>query len=171
MHNRSETEPLLPASTSANSHPHVGSNGAHNTDTGDHFFKPNPIIAIRQAGHASRPGHVSIWRVLLVFALVVIPLLLLADLELPDLPWPGSPVHKQGLCPQVDALYPTVHEKVAKRVIGLYESPEFLRHAVESLSGAVKIPYVLYISFVSVSITIQGLTTVDKGQKCLMTCG
>jgi hypothetical protein len=53
----------------------------------------------------------------------------------------------------------------------VYESPEFLGHAVESLSGAVKIPYVLYISFVSVSITIQGLTTVDKGQKCLMTCG
>lgn len=136
MPNKGEVQPLLPAST-------IPHNSTVHTSGANNFSKPNPIIAIRHAGHIARPGHISLWRVLLVFVLLVIPLLLLANLELPDLPWPGSPVHTKGLCPQVEALYPVVHEKIARKVAGWYESPEFLNVAVASLSGAVKVPYVL----------------------------
>jgi hypothetical protein len=150
---RSATAPLLPATTSnpapsPHLHLNTGSvsdgNAPHNYETFSKA-KSKPIIAIRpiEAGQASRPGHISIWRVILAFFLVVIPLLLLADLDLPDIPWPGSPTHKRDLCPQQDALYPVVHAKLAEKITHVYESPEFFGNAVASLSGAVKIAYVI----------------------------
>jgi hypothetical protein len=96
------------------------------------------------AGHASKPGHVSIWRVGCVFVLLVIPLFLLADVELPDIPWIGrAPIH-HNMCPQVEEMHPK--SELAAKVLRALETPEFLDRAVGALSGAVKIALVLLIS-------------------------
>lgn len=91
----------------------------------------------RHAGHASRPGHVSLWRVGIVFGLLVTPLILLADVELPDIPWFGPSPTNQNMCPQTKRLHPQA--KVAGKVLNAIESPEFETRAVGALSGAVKI--------------------------------
>ena len=107
----SDTDPLLPGST-------------RNT-------------AARHAGHASRPGHVSLWRVGMVFVLLVAPLILLVDVELPDIPWFGPDPSTKNMCPQTKELHPKA--TVASKVLDAMETPEFLTQAVSALSGAVKI--------------------------------
>ncbi|PVF99895.1 carboxypeptidase S [Serendipita vermifera] len=94
---------------------------------------------VRSAGHVSRPGHVSMWRVVLVFILLVIPLLLLADLELPEIPWPGGGASKHHFCPQVEPIHPNGNVKVANKVMDTLNSSAFFTQAVGALSGAVKI--------------------------------
>jgi hypothetical protein len=96
------------------------------------------------AGHASKPGHVSIWRVGCVFILLVIPLFLLADVELPDIPWFGRSPRHYNMCPQVQEMHPK--SKVATKVLDAIETPEFLVEAVGALSGAVKIAWVSVFS-------------------------
>lgn len=144
--NRSATEPLLPSSTSAPNQRAVNTRIVINGKNALTYstISPNPIVAIQpvQPGHATRPGRISGWRVVLAFLLIVVPMFLLADLDLPDLPWPGSPVHKDDLCPQENPLYPVVHAKIAEKITEVYETPEFLGAAIVSLSGAVQIAYV-----------------------------
>jgi hypothetical protein len=77
--------------------------------------------------------------VVLVFILLVIPLLLLADLEMPDIPWPGGGSNKHNFCPQEKPLYPRHNGKIANKVMDTLNSPEFFTHAVGALSGAVKV--------------------------------
>ena len=89
------------------------------------------------AGHVSKPGHVSIWRVVCVFVLLVIPLFLLADVELPNIPWFGDGPQSYKMCPQVEGLYPKA--KLAAEVLDAMATPEFLAQAVDALSGAVKV--------------------------------
>jgi hypothetical protein len=96
------------------------------------------------APHVARPGHVSVWRVGCVFVLLVIPLFLLADVELPDIPWFGRGPRHYNICPQVQEMHPK--SKVAAKVLDAIEAPEFLVQAVGALSGAVKIAWVLLIS-------------------------
>ena len=111
-----EQSPLLPGSSS--------------------IFSPN----IRKAGHVSRPGHVSIWRVVFVFVFLVIPLILLIDVELPEIPFLPGPKHsEQHLCPQADPLYPVANANVARKVLNVLDSRAFLEKAVQALSGAVQI--------------------------------
>ncbi|KAG8836107.1 hypothetical protein FRC17_010040 [Serendipita sp. 399] len=104
----SESAPLLPES-STTSHP------------------------VRKPGHSQRPGHVSLWRVGIMFILLVLVLSLI-DIEMPEIRWPGDS-HNQNLCPQVDALYPSG----AANVIRMLDSQKFETRAIEALSGAVKI--------------------------------
>lgn len=93
-----------------------------------------------------RPGHVSLWRVLLVFTILVLPLLLLADLELPDIPWPWSGNRdSDNLCPQVDPLYPK--SKIYPSLARLYDTHEFLDISVAAISGAVQVRYALLSGF------------------------
>ncbi|KIM32781.1 hypothetical protein M408DRAFT_14420 [Serendipita vermifera MAFF 305830] len=73
----------------------------------------------------------------MVFVLLVTPLLLLADVEIPDIPWFGSNPSAQNMCPQTKALHPRA--KKAANVLNSIDSPEFLAQAVGTLSGAVKI--------------------------------
>ncbi|KAG8827295.1 hypothetical protein FRC19_004501 [Serendipita sp. 401] len=109
----SETSPLLPESAPS-SHP------------------------VRRAGHYQRPGHVSLWRVVMVFILLVLPLLWLIDVEMPEIRWPGyKDPHEQHFCPQVDALYPS--GELAAEVIRVLDSKKFETTAIEALSAAVKI--------------------------------
>ncbi|KAG8863946.1 hypothetical protein FRC20_010416 [Serendipita sp. 405] len=109
----SESSPLLPESAPS-SHP------------------------VRRAGHYQRPGHVSLWRVVMVFILLVLPLLWLIDVEMPEIRWPGyKDPHEQHFCPQVDALYPS--GELAAEVIRVLDSQKFETTAIETLSAAVKI--------------------------------
>lgn len=94
---------------------------------------------VTKPGHAYKPGHVSLWRVALVFVLLVIPLLLLADLELPEIPWPGTKPSERVFCPQVEPLHPIVERKLRNKAWDIVETPKFLGDAVAALSGAIKI--------------------------------
>jgi hypothetical protein len=78
-----------------------------------------------------------------VFILLVIPLFLLADVELPDIPWFGRGPRHYNMCPQVQEMHPK--SEVAALVLHAIETPKFLIHAVGALSGAVKIAWVLFM--------------------------
>jgi hypothetical protein len=75
----------------------------------------------------------------MVFILLVVPLLLLADLELPEIPWPGSGPLERTFCPQVEPMHPILTRKLRNHAWDVVESPEFLARAVGALSGAIKI--------------------------------
>ena len=75
----------------------------------------------------------------MVFILLVVPLLLLADLELPEIPWPGSGPIEREFCPQVEPMHPILTRKLRNHAWDVVGSPEFLAQAVDALSGAIKI--------------------------------
>lgn len=77
-----------------------------------------------------------------MLTLLIIPLLLLADLELPEIPWPGGKPIERSYCSLYKQMEP--RNEVRNKVLKEVGRERWLLSAVEALQGAVRIPYALY---------------------------